>query len=273
MLYAAEHLNKSYDCFAYGFEGIEQLAVNIPVLREPSRFDSVVLPLPTSTDGININAPHYSKTLPFEIIPDLLSSGGTVYTSKSFPALEAVCEKNSFKVKNYFDREELLIMNAVPTAEGALEIAFSELPITLFGANALVLGYGRIGKVLAKYLTALGSKVTVAARKSADLAAAELALCDAVNYNEGLDALLPKFDVIFNTVPSPVLNRKRLSLLKKDCLIIDLASKTGIEDIELARNVGVNVVWALSLPGRTAPKTAGRIIGKTIENMLSEGEK
>lgn len=272
MLYAAERLNESYDCFAYGFHGVESLAVSIPVLREASRFDSVVLPLPASSDGININAPYFGKTLDFGIIGQFLEPGGTVYTSRSFPYLEEICEKNGYLIKNYFEREELLVMNAVPTAEGALEIALRELSVTLYGARALVAGYGRIGKVLTRYLTALGAKTTVCARKCGDCAAAELEGAESVNLSHAgaLEKALPSFDAIFNTVPAAIFDRNRLSLMKKDCLMIDLASKTGIEDTELARNVGVNVIWALSLPGKTAPKTAGIIIGKTIENMLLE---
>jgi len=38
--------------------------------------------------------------------------------------------------------------------------------------------------------------------------------------------------------------------LKSDCLIVDLASKTGVEDAELAKKLGVNVIWALSIPGK-----------------------
>ena len=250
MLYAAERLNKGYDCFAYGFQGVETLAVNIPVLREPSRFDSVVLPLPTSSDGVNINAPYFDKKLDFSIIEQFLLPGGTVYTSRVFPYLAEICEKGGYVIKNYFEREELLVMNAVPTAEGALEIALRELPITLFGANVLIAGYGRIGKVLAKHFSALGSHVSVCARKCGDVAAAEASGAKGINLlvSGELEKSLPDFDVVINTVPAPIFDRARLAMLKKDCLVIDLASKTGIEDMELAKNVGVNVVWALSLP-------------------------
>ena len=269
MLYAARHLNKRYDCFVYGFDKGE-IAPPVPVLREPAKYGSVILPLPASVDGRHISAPYCSEEIDFSFIEQVLEQGGTVFTAKSFPYLDEICRRNGFRQENYFAREELQLMNAVPTSEGALEIMLRELPVTLFGLSVLITGFGRIGKVLAGQLTALGAKVTVAARSCEQLAQAQIAGCDTVRLNEELDKALQKADVILNNVPAPLFDRRRLMLLRKDCLIIDLASKTGIEDMELAQSVGANVVWALSLPGKTAPVTAGEIIGKTIENMLTE---
>ena len=118
---------------------------------------------------------------------------------------------------------------------------------TIFGSFILVTGYGRITKVLVKYLTALGAKVTVTARKYSDLAWAEIMGCETVHLSK-LDNPLEKFDIIINTVPARIFDAKRLKHLKTDCLIIDLASKAGVEDLELARREGINVIWALSLP-------------------------
>ena len=86
---------------------------------------------------------------------------------------------------------------------------------------------------------------------------------------EGMEKILSQMQVIINTVPAPIFDKERLKLLQKDCLLIDLASKSAIEDMDTAAEAGVKAIWALSLPGRTAPVTAGQIIGKTIENMLA----
>ena len=56
----------------------------------------------------------------------------------------------------------------------------------------------------------------------------------------------------------------------KDTLIIDLASKPGGVDMDAARDLGVKVIWALGLPGKVAPVTAGNIIKETICNIFSE---
>lgn len=268
MLYAAKYLNKEYSCFAYGFENAEEFPV--PNISELIPCDCVVLPLPASADGRHINMPYHKENLDLGVLTSAVKKGGTVFTGKSCPYLERLCEENGLSLKNYFAREELQIMNAVPTAEGALEIMLSELPITVFGANVLITGYGRIGEVMARMLKALGARVTVAARKWEQLAKAAGLGCNALPF-EKLNGTLINYDAVINTVPSPIFDRKRLMMLKKDCLLIDLASVTGVEDMELAASVGVKVIWALSLPGRTAPVSAGEIIGRTIENMLAEG--
>ncbi|MCM1488953.1 MAG: dipicolinate synthase subunit A [Firmicutes bacterium] len=274
MLYAAEYLNKGRECLLYGFDTVEEL----PVPKTEAIFpcDCAVLPLPVTADMQHINMPYRNGEKPdFGILKAAVKEGGTVFTSKSCPALEKVCAENNFKLVNYFQREELQLMNAVPTAEGALEIVLRELPVTVFGVKALITGFGRIGEVMARMLIALGADVTAAARGFPQQAKARGMGCRAVS-TDSMEEILPEMQVVINTVPAPIFDKERLKLLQKDCLLIDLASRSGVGDMETAANAGVKVIWALSLPGRTAPVTAGRIIGKTIENMLAfagEGEK
>lgn len=267
MLYAAEYLNKGRSCFVYGFENAEEFPV--PAAGHIIPCDYAVLPLPATVDGQHINMPFHSENPDFSVILGAVKKGGTVFTGKSCPCLDKLCGENGITLKNYFGREELQVMNAIPTAEGALEIMLKELPVTVFGVKVLITGFGRIGEVMAHMLVSLGASVTVGARRYEQLAKARGAGCKTVLLSEA-EKTLPLYDAVINTVPAAIFDRKRLLMLKKDCLVIDLASKTGVEDMELAASVGIKVIWALSLPGRTAPVTAGRIIGETIENMLKE---
>lgn len=266
MLYAAEYLNKGHSCFVYGFEEAEEFPA--PAAGRIIPCDYAVLPLPCTTDGKHINMPYHWENPDLSVVLEAVNKGGTVFAGKVCPYLEELCGENGITLKNYFGREELQIMNAVPTAEGTLEIMLKEIPITVFGAKVLITGFGRIGEVMARMLLALGASVTAAARRPEQLAKASCMGCGTLRLDK-LEEALPKCEVIINTIPSAIFDRKRLLMINKDCLLIDLASKTGVEDMELAASVGVKVIWALSLPGRTAPVTAGRIIGKTIENMLA----
>lgn len=144
-----------------------------------------------------------------------------------------------------------------------------ELPITLHGARALVIGAGRLGKVLCQQLRGLGASVSLAARKFSDLAWAQVWGCGAERSDQ-LSGWLCGYDLIINTVPAPVLGREELSDVKSGCLVIDLASKPGGVDFAAASELGVKVIWALSLPGKTAPVTAGLAIKTAIYNILTE---
>ena len=135
--------------------------------------------------------------------------------------------------------------------------------------DVLVIGFGRVGKALSQRLAGLGAKVSVAARKWADLAWAEsCGYCG--EQTEHLAGWLCGYDLVVNTVTAPVLGLTELSDLKPGCLVIDLASKPGGVDFDAAARLGVKVIWALSLPGKVAPVTAGQCIQTTIYNILRE---
>ena len=64
-----------------------------------------------------------------------------------------------------------------------------------------------------------------------------------------------------------------LNKLRKDTLMIDLASKPGGVDFNIAGKLGLKVIWALSLPGKVAPVSSGEIIAGTVLNILKERGK
>jgi dipicolinate synthase subunit A len=160
-------------------------------------------------------------------------------------------------------------MNAIPTAEGAIQIAMEELPFTIHASNILVMGYGRIGKTLSKMLNGIGANVYIEARKFSDLASIRSFGYNEVHISE-LPVYLCKMDIIFNTIPFVILNEELLKSIKSTCLIIDLASKPGGIDFSKARELGIKAIWALSLPGKVAPLTAAEFIKKTVYNILEE---
>ena len=167
-----------------------------------------------------------------------------------------------------FASEELSVRNAIPTAEGAIEAAMKHTSVTLHGTPCLVLGFGRIGKVLAHDLSALGAKVSVSARKRSDLA-----WIDAFGYaplhTNRLSGTLGEFRVVFNTVPHQVLDETLLAELPPDCLLIELASASGF-DMDAVETLRLSYLKAGGLPGRVAPETAARAIKKTLCRLIKE---
>lgn len=170
-------------------------------------------------------------------------------------------------VTSYTSDEYFKARNALPTAEGAIEIAMQNTDFTISGSTALVLGYGFCGKALVSKLRCLDADVTVAARKASDRALAENCGAKAITF-EYLKGV--KTDIIFNTVPAPILTEKILETISRDTLIIDIASKPGGIDFDAAEKFGIKTVHALGIPGKFAPFTAGIILKNTVLAMLNE---
>ncbi len=55
-----------------------------------------------------------------------------------------------------------------------------------------------------------------------------------------------------------------MQYVKKECLLIDLASKPGGIDQEEAKKQDLKSIWALALPGKVAPVTTAKFIKDTI---------
>lgn len=231
--------------------------------------DIIILPVPVTFDGQTINSPYSEKPFEIEAFFKLINPSAIVFGGQIQPNLRALFEENNIAYRDYLKREELSVKNAIPTAEGAIEIAIAETPITIHGSKCLVLGYGKIGKILSKDLYGMGAQVYVEARKYADLA-----MIEGHGYGafpiENLKEHIGEFDIIFNTVPSMILEGEVLTRVRKNALIIDLASKPGGVDFGVAGKYGLKVIWALSLPGKVAPVTSGVIIKDTIMNIIKE---
>ncbi len=228
--------------------------------------DYVILPIPYSSDGELLNAPYSTQRIALEDIYAHLTREMTVFGGK-FCNMDLT--RQGIKTIDYFEREELQVLNAVPTAEGAIDCAMRESPYTLASSKCLVVGYGRIGKALAPLLKGLNADVSVSARKYSDLA-----WISAMGYTpcrtEEAAAIVGDYDIVFNTVPAPVIGRSVLENAKKGALFIDLASKPGGIDFTAAKALGVHALRALSLPGKTSPATAGNIIMQTVLNIIGQ---
>jgi dipicolinate synthase subunit A len=274
---AAEVLaeNPGVNVLSVGFDsgvintGKVKLIHSLTTLGE--RVDCVLLPIPASRDGIHINTPFYSKAITLSELIPFIKQGGTVFGARFTPETAEQFHNAGIKIHDYSEREDFAVMNAVATAEGAIAIALENSECTLSSRNVLVIGMGRIAKVLLRQLHGFTKNVTAAARKPADIAWAEIYGVKHI-YIEELKCsdALSEFDLIINTVPAMILDKKQLRKLKPDALIIDLASAPGGVDFEAAKRLGIKTEWALSLPGKVAPVTSGKVIAETVKNIIKE---
>lgn len=170
---------------------------------------------------------------------------------------------NNIEIIDLMKSESLAILNTIATAEGTVQIAMQKTERTIQGSNVLVLGFGRVGKVVAQKFAGLSANVTCAARKPEAFAWIETSGYKKININK-MDNELNKFDIVINTPPTLILNRQRLTRLKRDCLVIDLASKPGGVDRLAVKELDINFEWALALPGRVAPLTSAEYIKRCL---------
>ena len=263
---------EGYPVSVYGFEADTPYLSLIPAasLEEAlSGANIIVLPLPAVADGGYVSAPYFKGKIDINTMLEKMKKNQILLGGKLDEGLKTLIDVHNVYAIDYFLREELTVLNAIPTAEGALSIAFNETATTLCGSKCLVIGFGRIGKVLCNMLDGIGAKVCAAARKYE-----AFAWIDAYGYDhchiDQLESAIGQYDIIFNTVPHKVLSRKVLKNVRGDTLVIDLASKPGGVDLNAAKEYGIKTVWALSLPGRVAPISAGDIIKQTVLNICTE---
>lgn len=258
------------DVCIYGFDRLEEHSYESVSLNEAIEYaDVIVGPLPFSTDNINVNAPFSSEVIQIEKVFNLMSEKQMIIGGKFSIEHEKELKNKNLKSADYFAREEMQVLNAIPTAEGAIQIAMEETPFTIHSSNVVVLGYGRIGKVLSKMLYGIGANVHVAARKYSDLAWIKNYGYIPIHPKE-LKIFLPRMNVVFNTIPQMILNKELLKSIDSNCLIINLASKPGGVDLEAAKEMDIKAISALGLPGKAAPVTAAMVIKDTIYNIIEE---
>lgn len=260
--------NNEHTVYAVGYKQISSVSeyLKIDTLKNSIEKSTVViLPLPISKDGVTLNC---DDKISLDDLFKLISPKQHVFGGKADEKVTEIAKKYNVKINDYFLREEMAIENAVPTAEGAVEIAMHETTKTIFHSKCLVTGYGKCAKALSNLLKAMGANVDITARKYSDLSLADISGCGSFHISL-LSQNAKNYDVIFNTVPAMIIDEKVLTTLDKT-LIIDIASLPGGVDFETAKQLNVKTIHALSLPGKVAPDTAGDIILKTVLNMLNE---
>ncbi len=236
--------------------------------------DAVILPLPASADGVRIHCPLHDHDVFLRVTTLLDAIGGKkLLGGRIVESIRSIAEQKGVEWIDYYESEILQLKNALPTAEGAIAIAMQELPVTLDGVSAAVIGYGRIGSLLAEKLRALGAEVTVYARRTEQLTLASLhhhkvSKLTLPSGESALTALSPDCRVVFNTVPHRLITREVLKRIPSKCVLIDLASAPGGIDHAAAAEMEIRSVWGTALPGKCTPESAGRFIAETVAELL-----
>lgn len=221
-----------------------------------TKADVVLLPVPTTRDCENIFCPNTNKAIPLDLVKDAKENTLILSCGYEFENLNCI---------NYLKLDDFCYLNAVPTAEGAIARAINDTPFCLWKSRVLVIGYGRVAKILVDRLNALKCNVTVSARKSRDFAHLDALGINHIHTKDVLENA-DKFDIIFNTIDVQLFD----DLTKlKNCYLYDLSTK-GCLDFNLAQQSSINAIKLPGIPGKIAPLTAGKIIAQTVNRLIGE---
>lgn len=252
--------------------GLPVTGANIIACSEPEEclagVQALILPVPGVKENMRLHSVYLED--PPEITRELLDrlpGEAPVLVGFAREQLRRLVEETGLRLVELMQMDEVAILNSIPSAEGAVQMAMEKLPITVHGSRTLVLGFGRTAQTLAQLLKAMNAHTTVVARDPAQLARAEAMGIHAVHTSELVNCLQEQ-DVIFNTIPAPVITADILQRLKPATLIIDLASSPGGTDFATAREMGIEAVLAPGLPGKVAPRTAGLLLARVVPRVL-----
>ena len=231
----------------------------------------IIGPVPFSSNEDFINAPFAHDKI---MIDDLMKTNKSkIFISGSIKEnLKKQLDEKYMEVIDIMKRDDLAILNTIATAEGTIEVAIKNTDKILQGSRVLILGFGRVGKIVANKFSKMSAIVTCAARKVSDLAWIKAYGYNSLNINYMLYDL-KEFDIIINTVPQTILREKELKHIDAEALLIDLASSPGGIDGKMATSMGLNFIWALALPGRIAPSSSAKFIKDTVYTILEEMSK
>ena len=155
MVHLAKMMHQDgFEITTYGLEKAEELQNLSGIEKENSLEETIqkspviITSIPLSKDGVNVNTPYSDVKVS---VKDLFCNckGKTLISGKIDTSWK---ETKEIKCYDILENEDYQVLNAIATAEGAIQIAMEEFPKTLSGSKILVMGFGRIGKVLAKKL-------------------------------------------------------------------------------------------------------------------------
>ena len=260
-------------------DGYSVISRKNPYLKEEGDIESlfvgsdvIVAPIPCTKDGKNIFFGDDTLLSVRDMLSAMNRNGSEILIGGVINRdIRSYAAELGIRVYDFFDMEEVAVLNAIPTAEGAIQTAMQESNRTVFGSRALVLGYGRCGKILSKTLKGIGAKVSVTYRKEADRAYITAGGMNPIAFKELL-SYIGDYDFIFNTVPAPVLDREMLKKTSKSTIIIDLAQAPGGTDFGYARDLNLKALYCPGLPGRVAPYTAAEILRDAVISVAMYGK-
>lgn len=255
--------SKGYNVTIWGFDKAGYEGFNLEKLCEKVKRETdpiFIFPMSGIKENGEVRNKYSSKPIIInEVLFNSIPKASFIMIGFAREWFRDLCKKYQIGILEVGEDDELAILNSIPSAEGAIQMAMENSRITIHSSASLVIGLGRCGLTLARMLKALDSKVYVYARNKVALARAFEMGFTPVEYHL-LEETLQKMNFIFNTAPALVLPKEKLDYCRKCEVIIDIASAPGGVDFNYAEDLGIKAILAPGLPGIVAPKTAAEIL-------------
>lgn len=268
-MYTAEYLAAAgYSVFCYGVENIsEKGAKNIEDVLENSKI--IIAPIPFSKDGKNLFIRNSYKRIENWQFASMIPKGKLVFSGAiNKDTARIIKEKGSMPV-DILCNPIVEKYNTIATAEGTIAEAIACHPGFIWDSECLVVGYGKCGKQIADDLSALNASVTVCARRTEIRRLAENNGYSAIDFPQ-LSHQMEKFEYIFNTVPQMVLDECVLRNVRRNAIIIDIASMPGGVDFDAAKKMDIKCRHCLGLPGKYCPGALAKIYVEQILDSINK---
>jgi dipicolinate synthase subunit A len=263
------------DVRVYGFpwpaSGITGVIRSASAAEAMGGADYAVFPIPGMAADGSLYAPQAPAPIfPSEALLGALKPGAAIILGRADEGLRRAAETTKVALYEYEDDAELMLLRAPAIVEGVLAAAITNSEVTIHGEALGVVGFGKIGGLLARALGLLGASVHVFARNPVQRAAAYATGCQAHPLDE-LAAYAAQLAMLFSTVPAPAVGRAVLARMAPGSLVVDIAAPPGSVDLDAARALGHRALWARGMGG-SAPVTVGRSQWLGISRRIAEHE-
>ena len=188
----------------FGLEESQELKENVSIVQAKTlkeainKSDIIIGPVPFTSNGKDISTPFSKEQIHLREFMHVINAK-IVIAGNIPPEVYKMANDEYVEIVDLMKREELAVLNTIATAEGTISEAILNTNKILHGSKVLILGFGRIGKVLARKLVGLSAIVTCAARKDEDFAWIKAYGFNQTNINK-IGANLGEYDIIINTV-------------------------------------------------------------------------
>ena len=154
--------NDGNKVFTFGMEQSDELKkckdiIFCEKLTEAVKQSEIIIgPIPFSSNGKEINTPFSERQISIREFMHVINAKVLIAGSIT-PEVYELANDEYIEIIDIMKREELAVLNTIATAEGTIEILIANTNKIIHGSKILILGFGRIGKVLARKLSRINS--------------------------------------------------------------------------------------------------------------------